>query len=250
MGRAGRVDGKVALISGGARGMGAAHAQALVAEGGRVVIGDILDDAGRAVAEKLSDAAYFVHLDVTDPEQWDAAFDAAVSRFGRLDALVNNAGIVKMGPLRGSSLSDWQQVLDVNLTGAYLGMRAVVEPMIAGGGGSIVNISSVEGMAGSAHLHAYVAAKFGLRGITKSAAVELAAYGIRVNSIHPGLVHTPLSKGVTKEFMAPIPMRRGADPGEVSTFVLFLVSDESAYATGSEFVVDGGLTSYVPVKMS
>ncbi|MGO9927532.1 MAG: glucose 1-dehydrogenase [Mycobacterium sp.] len=249
MGRAGRVDGKVALISGGARGMGAAHARALVAEGARVVIGDILDDDGRAVTEKLGEAAHFVHLDVTDPEQWDGAVDAAVSRFGRLDGLVNNAGIVKMGPLRGSSLSDWQQVLDVNLTGAYLGMRAVVEPMIAGGGGSIVNISSVEGMAGSAHLHAYVAAKFGLRGITKSAAVELAAYGIRVNSIHPGLVHTPLSKGVTKEFMVPIPMRRGADPSEVATFVLFLVSDESAYATGSEFVVDGGLMSYVPVKM-
>ncbi|HWS91588.1 MAG TPA: glucose 1-dehydrogenase [Mycobacterium sp.] len=249
MGRPGRVHGKVALISGGARGMGAAHAQALVSEGARVVNGDILDDEGQEVAEKLSESAYFVHLDVTDAEQWDAAVDAAVDRFGRLDALVNNAGIVKLGPLRGSSLSDWQKVIDVNLTGAYLGMRAVIEPMIAAGGGSIVNISSVEGLAGSAHLHAYVAAKFGLRGITKSAAVELATYGIRVNSIHPGLVHTPLSKGVTKEFMAPIPMRRGADPSEVAAFVVFLVSDESAYATGAEFVVDGGLTSYVPVKM-
>src|SRR6202012_131108 len=118
-------------------------------------------------------------------------------RFGRLDALVNNAGIVKLGSLRGSSLSDWQRVLDVNLTGAYLGMRAAVEPMIAGGGGSIVNISSVEGLAGSAHLHSYVAAKFGLRGITKSAAVELAQYNIRVNSIQPSLVHTLMSRGVT-----------------------------------------------------
>jgi 3alpha(or 20beta)-hydroxysteroid dehydrogenase len=145
-------------------------------------------------------------------------------------------------------VSDWQRVLDVNLTGAYLGMRAAIEPMIAGGGGSIVNISSVEGLAGSAHLHSYVAAKFGLRGITKSAAVELAEHNIRVNSIHPGLVHTPMSKGVTEEFMAPIPMRRGASPAEVSTFVVFLVSDESAYATGAEFVVDGGLTSYVPTK--
>lgn len=244
-----RVDGKVALISGGARGMGAAHALALVAEGARVIIGDIRDDEGKAVAENLGDSAYFVHLDVTDSEQWDAAVDAAVTGFGRLDALVNNAGIVKMGPLRGGSLADWHDVLDVNLTGAYLGMRAVVEPMIAGAGGSIVNISSVEGLAGSAHLHAYVAAKFGLRGITKSAAVELAAYGIRVNSIHPGLVHTPLSEGVTEDFMLPIPMRRGADPSEVAAFVVFLVSDESAYATGSEFVVDGGLTSYVPVNM-
>jgi 3alpha(or 20beta)-hydroxysteroid dehydrogenase len=229
--------------------MGAAHAQALVSEGARVVIGDILDDQGQAVAEKLGESASFVHLDVTNPDQWDGAVEAAVNRFGRLDALVNNAGIVKLGPLRGSSLADWRQVIDVNLTGAYLGMRAAIEPMIDGGGGSIVNISSVEGMAGSAHLHAYVAAKFGLRGITKSAAVELASYGIRVNSIHPGLVHTPLSAGVTEEFMAPIPMRRGAAAEEVAAFVLFLVSDESAYATGSEFVVDGGLTSYVPVKM-
>jgi 3alpha(or 20beta)-hydroxysteroid dehydrogenase len=168
----------------------------------------------------------------------------------RVDGGKRRAVPVHLGEfVRGSSLSDWQRVLDVNLTGAYLGMRAVIEPMIARGGGSIVNISSVEGLAGSAHLHAYVAAKFGLRGITKSAAVELAAYGIRVNSIHPGLVHTPMSKGVTEEFMAPIPMRRGAAPGEVAAFVLFLVSDESAYATGAEFVVDGGLTSYVPVKV-
>ena len=244
-----RVDGKVVLISGGARGMGAAHAEALVSQGARVVIGDVLDDAGREVAEKLGDAGGFVHLDVTDPDHWDAAVDAALTRFGRLDALVNNAGIVKVGQLRGSSVADWQQVIDVNLTGAYLGMRAVVESLITGGGGSIINISSVEGLAGSAHLHAYVAAKFGLRGITKSTAVELASHGIRVNSIHPGLVLTPMSKGVTDDFMAPIPMRRGAAPSEISTFVVFLVSDESTYATGAEFVIDGGLTSYVPVKI-
>ena len=249
MGREGRVRDKVVLVSGGARGMGAAHAEALVSEGARVVIGDVLDEDGRAVAEKLGESAHFDHLDVTDPDGWQKLVDAALDRFGRLDALVNNAGIVKVGPLRGSSVSDWQRVLDVNLTGAYLGMRAAIEPMIDGGGGSIVNISSVEGLAGSAHLHSYVAAKFGLRGITKSAAVELAQYNIRVNSIHPGLVHTPMSKGVTAEFMTPIPMRRGASPAEVSTFVVFLVSDESTYATGAEFVVDGGLTSYVPVKI-
>jgi 3alpha(or 20beta)-hydroxysteroid dehydrogenase len=243
-----RVADKVVLVTGGARGMGAAHAEALVAEGARVVIGDILDDPGQSVAEKLDDAAIYVHLDVSDPDQWDQAVAASLENFGRLDALVNNAGIVKMGSLRGSSLSDWQQVLDVNLTGPYLGMRAAIEPMITAGGGSIVNISSVEGLAGSAHMHAYVAAKFGLRGITKSAAVELAGYNIRVNSIHPGLVHTPLSEGVTEEFMAPIPMRRGASPAEIAAFVVFLVSDESSYATGAEFVVDGGLTGYVPVK--
>ena len=244
-----RVADKVVLVTGGARGMGAAHAEALVAEGARVVIGDILDDAGQSVAEKLGEAAIFVHLDVAEPTLWDQAVAATLERFGQLDALVNNAGIVKVGPLRDSSLSDWQRVLDVNLTGAYLGMRAVVEPMIAAGGGSIVNVSSVEGLAGSANLHSYVAAKFGLRGITKSAAVELARYNIRVNSIHPGLVHTPLSEGVTEEFMAPIPMRRGASPAEIANFVLFLVSDESSYATASEFVVDGGLMGYVPTKI-
>jgi 3alpha(or 20beta)-hydroxysteroid dehydrogenase len=244
-----RVAGKVVLITGAARGMGAAHATALVAEGARVVIADVLDDPGRDVAENLGESAFFAHLDVADPADWDRAIAETVERFGRIDALVNNAGIVRLGPLRGSSLSDWQQVLDVNLTGAYLGMRAVIEPMIDAGGGSIVNISSVEGLAGSANLHSYVAAKFGLRGITKSAAVELARYNIRVNSIHPGLVHTPLSEGVTKEFMEPIPMRRGAAPAEIANFVVFLVSDESSYATASEFVVDGGLMGYVPTKI-
>ena len=245
----GRVDGKVVLISGGARGMGAAHAETLVAEGAQVVIGDVLDNEGRQVAETLGEACHFAHLDVTDPDQWDAAVATCVTRFGRLDALVNNAGIVKMGSLRGSSLADWQRVLDVNLTGAYLGMRSAVEPMIAGGGGSIINVSLVEGMAGSAHLHAYVAAKFGLRGITKSAAGGVRPTRHSGQLLHPGLVHTPMSQGVTEDFMAPIPMRRGASPAEISTFVTFLVSDESSYATGSEFVIDGGLTSYVSVKM-
>lgn len=245
----GRVDGKVVLISGGARGMGASHAEVLVREGARVVIGDVRGEEGNLVEQKLGASAHFEHLDVTNPDHWDAVVAAAVTKFGRLDALVNNAGIAKGGPLRGSSLSDWQQVLDVNLTGAYLGMRAVIEPMIDAGAGSIVNISSVQGLAGMAHNHAYVASKFGLRGVTKSAAVELAPHNIRVNSIHPGLVHTPMSRGATEDSMTPIPMRRGAAPGEVSTFVLFLVSDESAYATGAEFVVDGGLTSYVPDKI-
>lgn len=228
--------------------MGAAHAAALVAEGAAVVIGDVLDEAGQAVAETLGDACHYVSLDVTQPDQWDAAVAACVTRFGQLNALVNNAGIVTMGSLREAPLADWQRVLAVNLTGSYLGIRSALEPMVAAGGGSIINVSSVEGLAGSAHLHPYVAAKFGLRGLTKSAAVELVSHNIRVNSLHPGLVHTPMSAGVTEEFMTPIPMRRGAAPAEVSAFVIFLVSDESSYATGAEFVVDGGLTSYVPAK--
>ena len=228
--------------------MGAAHAEALVAEGALVMIGDVLDEAGEAVAAALGEACRYVRLDVTQPDQWEAAVAGSVTQFGRLDALVNNAGIVTMGSLRDAPLADWHRVLDVNLTGAYLGMRSAVGPMIGGGGGSIVNVSSVEGLAGSAHLHPYVAAKFGLRGITKSAAVELVSHNIRVNSLHPGLVHTPMSAGITEEFMRPIPMRRGASPSEISAFVVFLVSDESSYATGAEFVVDGGLTSYVPAK--
>jgi 3alpha(or 20beta)-hydroxysteroid dehydrogenase len=245
----GRVTGKVVLITGGAQGMGAAHAEMLTSEGAQVVIGDVLDAAGRAVAEKLGDSCRFVHLDVTESDQWAAAVEVCVSEFGRLDALVNNAGIVGLDSVLQPSLPHWQQVLDVNLTGAYRGMCATAKPMIDGGGGSIVNISSVEGLAGSAHLHAYVAAKFGLRGITKSAALELAAHNIRVNSIHPGLVHTSLSAGVTEAFMEPIPMRRGAAPAEVSSFVVFLVSDESSYATGAEFVIDGGLTCGVPAQI-
>src|ERR1700759_4879180 len=192
---------KVVLVTGGARGMGAAHAEALVAEGARVVIGDILDDAGRSVAEKLGDAAIFVHLDVADPALWDQALAATLERFGRLDALVNNAGIVKVGPLRGSSLSDWQRVLDVNLTGAYLGMRAVVEPMIAAGGGSIVNVSSIEGLRGSPWAPGCGARERGGRGGARSAALELAQHKIRVNSIHPGLVRTPMTDNIPDDLL-------------------------------------------------
>jgi 3alpha(or 20beta)-hydroxysteroid dehydrogenase len=244
--------GSVALVTGASSGIGEMTALTLARQGAAVAIAARRRDRLDALARRISDAggtALAIEADVTSQPEAEGLVTRTVQEFGRLDTLVNNAGIVKMGPLRGSSLTDWQQVIDVNLTGAYLGMRYAIEPMITVGGGSIINISSVEGLAGSAHLHAYVAAKFGLRGITKSAAVELAAHNIRVNSIHPGLVHTPLSHGVTEAFMAPIPLKRGASPEEISQFVVFLASDECTYATGAEFVVDGGLTSYVPVKM-
>jgi len=243
----GRVDGKVALISGGARGMGASHARLLVEEGASVVIGDILDDEGKALADELGDAARYVHLDVTELEQWEAAVATAVGDFGKLDVLVNNAGIVALGQLKSFDLAKWQKVIDVNLTGTFLGMRVAVDPMIAAGGGSIINVSSIEGLRGAPMVHPYVASKWAVRGLSKSAALELAPHKIRVNSIHPGFIRTPMTKHLPDD-MVTIPLGRPAESREVSTFVLFLASDESAYATGSEFVMDGGLVTDVPRK--
>jgi 3alpha(or 20beta)-hydroxysteroid dehydrogenase len=244
----GRVDGKVALISGGARGMGASHARLLVAEGAKVVIGDILDEEGKSLADELGEAARYVHLDVTQPDQWDAAVSEAVQEFGKLNVLVNNAGIVALGQLKKFDLAKWQKVIDVNLTGTFLGMRAAVDPMITAGGGSIINVSSIEGLRGAPMVHPYVASKWAVRGLSKSAALELAPHNIRVNSIHPGFIRTPMTKHIPDDLVT-IPLGRPAESIEVSTFVVFLASDESAYATGSEFVMDGGLVSDVPHKM-
>jgi 3alpha(or 20beta)-hydroxysteroid dehydrogenase len=243
----GRVDGKVALISGGARGMGAAHGRMLMAEGAKVVLGDILDDEGKALADDIGDAARYVHLDVTDPEQWKAAVETSVSEFGTLNVLVNNAGTVGLGPLKTHDLKKWQQVIDVNLTGTFLGMQAVIETMTAAGGGSIINVSSIEGLRGAPWVHGYVASKWGVRGLTKSAALELASDKIRVNSIHPGFIRTPMTKHLPDD-MVQAPLGRPGTPEEVSTFIIFLASDESSFATGAEFVMDGGLVADVPHK--
>src|ERR1700741_2175444 len=168
-----RLTGKVALIRGGARGMGASHVRRLVAEGAKVVFGDILDDEGKAVAAELGDAVRYMHLDVTKPQQWEAAVATAIAEFGGIDVLVNNAGILNIGSLEDYALSEWQRILDVNLTGVFLGIRAVVKPMKEAGRGSIINISSIEGMAGTIASHGYTASKFGVRGLKKSAALEL-----------------------------------------------------------------------------
>ncbi|MDP7704509.1 MULTISPECIES: glucose 1-dehydrogenase [unclassified Mycobacterium] len=247
MERPGRVEGKVALISGGARGMGAEDARLLVTEGAKVVIGDIRDDEGKALASELGDAARYVHLDVTQLDQWEAAVATAVGEFGKLDVLVNNAGIVAAGPLREFRMDKWQQVLDVNLTGTFLGMRSVVDPMTEAGGGSIINISSIEGIRGAPMVHPYVASKWAVRGITKSAALELAPLNIRVNSVHPGFIRTPMTAHLPED-MVTIPLGRPAEAREVATFVVFLASDEASYATGSEFIMDGGLVTDVPHK--
>lgn len=247
MERPGRVEGKVALISGGARGMGAEDARLLVEEGAKVVIGDIRDDEGKALAAEIGAAARYVHLDVTQLDQWEAAVATAISEFGKLDVLVNNAGIVAAGPLREFRMDKWQQVIDVNLTGTFLGMRSVVDPMTEAGGGSIINVSSIEGIRGAPMVHPYVASKWAVRGITKSAALELAPVNIRVNSVHPGFIRTPMTAHLPED-MVTIPLGRPAEAREVATFVVFLASDEASYATGSEFIMDGGLVTDVPHK--
>lgn len=247
----GRVDGKVALISGGAQGMGAEDARALIAEGAKVVIGDILDEKGQALADEINattpDSIRYVHLDVTQADQWEAAVATAISDFGKLNVLVNNAGTVALGQIGQFDMAKWQRVIDVNLTGTFLGMQASVEAMKADGGGSIINISSIEGLRGAIMVHPYVASKWAVRGLTKSAALELGQFNIRVNSVHPGFIRTPMTKHFPDNMLR-IPLGRPGQPEEVATFVVFLASDESRYSTGAEFVMDGGLVNDVPHK--
>jgi 3alpha(or 20beta)-hydroxysteroid dehydrogenase len=228
--------------------MGAEHARLLVEEGAKVVIGDILDDEGKALADEIGDAARYVHLDVTSAEEWEAAVATAVDEFGKLNVLVNNAGIVALGQIGKFDMAKWQKVIDVNLTGTFLGMQASVEAMKAAGGGSIINVSSIEGMRGAVMVHPYVATKWAVRGLTKSAALELGSDQIRVNSIHPGFIRTPMTKHFPDNMLT-IPLGRPGQSDEVSTFVVFLASDESRYATGAEFVIDGGLVNDVPHKV-
>ncbi|MDZ4265188.1 MAG: glucose 1-dehydrogenase [Mycobacterium sp.] len=235
----GRLAGKVALVSGGARGMGASHAREMVAHGAKVVCGDILDAEGETVAAELGDDARYVHLDVTRAEDWDAAVATAVAEFGGVDVLVNNAGILNIGTVEDFDMAEWHRILDINLTGVFLGIRAVVPTMKQAGRGSIINISSIEGMAGTVACHGYTATKFAVRGLTKSTALELGQFGIRVNSIHPGLVKTPMADWVPEDIFQSA-LGRIAQPKEISNLVVYLAGDESSYSTGSEFVVDGG----------
>jgi 3alpha(or 20beta)-hydroxysteroid dehydrogenase len=193
---AGRLAGKVAVVSGGARGMGASHVRALVGEGAKVVFGDILDAEGEAVAKEVGDATRYVHLDVAQADDWERVVGTAVDEFGGVDVLVNNAGIINVGLIEDYEISEWHRILDINLTGVFLGIRAVVGPMKLAGRGSIINISSIEGMAGTIACHGYTASKFAVRGLTKSTAMELGPSGIRVNSIHPGLIKTPMTDWV------------------------------------------------------
>lgn len=243
----GRVAGKVAIVTGGSRGMGASHVRALVAEGARVVIADVLDEPGAALEAELADATRYIHLDVTNPDEWDRVVAFTLEQFGTIDILVNNAGISIPAPLIGFPLDTWNAVIAVNLTGSFLGMRAVAPTMTAAGSGSIINVSSIEGLQAVANHHAYVASKFGVRGITKSAAIELGPSGIRVNSIHPGLIETPMTEGMDASIMQ-IALQRAAQPSEVSNLVIFLASEDSSYSTGSEFVIDGGVGAKIALR--
>lgn len=235
----GKLDGKVALITGGARGIGAEDARVLAAEGAKIVVCDILDSDGEALAQEVGGAYH--HLDVTSEDQWKSAITFAEKTFGPIDILINNAGVVGFTPLDTCELTEWNRVIDINLTGTFLGIRYVADSMKRAGGGVIVNMSSTAGLTGYSQLGAYVASKWGVRGLTKSAALDLAKYKIRVVSVHPGPIETPMTAGIDVGFSRrPIP--RIGQPAEVAAMILFLVSD-ATFSTGTEFVLDGGATA-------
>ena len=241
----GRLEGKTALISGGARGQGAAEAALFAEEGANVILTDVLDEEGERTADIIGGT--FIHHDVTSEEEWAAVVARAIELHGGLDVLVNNAAIYSPRTLLEAEPDEFRRVIEVNQVGVYLGMRAVAPVMIERGGGSIINISSGAGMRAGSGGFAYTASKWAVRGMTKSAAVRLGRHGIRVNSIHPGLIDTVMlgetrivQGGNLDRVVERIPLGRVGRPEEVAKLALFLASDESAYSTGSEFIVDGG----------
>jgi len=248
----GRLDGKVALITGAARGQGAAEARLFAAEGAHVMLGDVLDDDGEIVAKELGERGAYRHHDVTSERDWEDIVAATRSQFGRVDVLVNNAGVFRIVGLTATTLDEYMRIVSINQVGVFLGMKAVTETMIGQGAGSIINISSVAGLVGSAGTTAYTASKFAVRGMTKVAAIELAPLGVRVNSVHPGYIDTSMLRdafgalggdATIEAAGAAVPNGRLATAEDVAKLVLYLASDDSAYSTGSEFVVDGGISA-------
>ena len=247
-----RLQGKVALISGGARGMGAVEAKLFSSEGAKVVIGDVLDAEGQGVEAEINESGgecVFIRLDVTASGDWQAAVDLAVGRFGRLDILVNNAGISNRATLEDTSDDAWDRMLDINAKGVFLGTRHAIPAMRSSGGGSIINISSIYGLIGSRTSAAYHASKGAVRLLTKATAIQHASENIRCNSVHPGFIRTPMTEVSFSDeehrerLIANTPIGRLGVPDDIAKGVLYLASDESSYVTGAELVIDGGFTA-------
>jgi 3alpha(or 20beta)-hydroxysteroid dehydrogenase len=251
----GRLDGKVAIVTGAARGMGEATARAFLREGAHVVLVDKRDDLGEALAAELGAGVAYVSADVTDEVAWTAVVALATERFGGVDVLVNNAGIIRVVPLLETDPELFRKVIDVNLVSAFLGIRAVVPSMEARGGGSIVNVSSPQGIEGRANMAAYTASKFGVRGLTRTAAIELGPLGIRVNCVVPGPVRTAMTARKGWEdadydrAYGGYPLERMGRPEEVAAVSLFLASDEASFCTGADFVADGGVLAGKPREL-
>lgn len=242
-----RLEEKIIIITGAAQGMGESHARRFVAEGAKVVITDLNEEKGKLLASELGKNALFIKQDVTNAEEWTAVVTKTEETFGPVDVLVNNAGITMAKSLLETTEEDYRRIVEINQVSVFLGMKTVVPSMQKAGGGSIVNISSMNGIVGGAV--GYTDTKFAVRGLTKAAARECANYGIRVNSVHPGVIATPMvvqedTKAAVEAFAKHIPLKRVAQSEEVTNLVLYLASDESSYSTGSEFIVDGGLTAY------
>lgn len=242
----GRLDGKVAIITGGAGGMGKKHAEFFIREGAKVVVADLESSQGQTVADDLGENAIFVAFDVTDESSWESLVNKSEDAFGPVTILVNNAGIVKQNSIENTSLEEYRQTIHINQDGVFLGMKHVLPSMKKAENGSIINISSIAGIVGGASNLAYTASKFAVRGMTKAAAAEFAEFGIRVNSVHPGVIRTPMTeqegvKELVREMEKDIPLKRIAEPEEITNLVLYLASDESSYSTGTEFIADGGL---------
>lgn len=242
----GQLTDKVAIITGAAQGMGASHAKRFIEEGAKVVLTDLNEEKGQALVKELGENALFIKQDVTNEADWTRVIEDTENKFGPIDILVNNAGITMAKSILETSVEDYRRIMDINQLSVFLGMKAVIPSMKKIGAGSIVNISSMNGLVGGAI--GYTDSKFAVRGMTKAAALECSPYGIRVNSVHPGVIETPMisqgdTKAVVEEFAKSIPLKRVAKPEEVSNMVLFLASDQASYSTGSEFVIDGGLTA-------
>jgi 3alpha(or 20beta)-hydroxysteroid dehydrogenase len=241
----GRVSGKVVIVTGAARGQGEAEARLFAAEGAKVLMGDVLDDQGHAVAESIGADARYVHLDVSSERDWAAAIETVLEWGGRVDGLVNNAAIIRPAAIEDTSLDDYMSVINVNQVGTFLGMKSVIGPMKKAGGGSIVNISSIDGIQSKNGLISYSASKFAIRGMTKTAALEWGRFGVRVNSVHPGGVNTLMGNPFDDPALEKVPYQfqaipRIGYPNEIAAAVLFLISDEASYITAAELSVDGG----------